>query len=151
MPAVVDRVYHILLCNQKSYTHPRAQRALPACCFWTCIKAQRGTSPKSFALLILLLERAVFFSTSCDKKNDPISYIGFVGHCHYAFTAYGKVPVEIYLYQPSKPSIGLHHRRHYRLTIYGQEPSCQQMGFRNLSNYTFHFVDTTVGNKFDPS
>ncbi|GIX74717.1 hypothetical protein CEXT_300801 [Caerostris extrusa] len=42
MPAVVDRVYHILLCNQKSYTHPRAQRALPACCFWTCIKAQRG-------------------------------------------------------------------------------------------------------------
>ncbi|GIX85412.1 hypothetical protein CEXT_703461 [Caerostris extrusa] len=27
----------------------------------------------------------------------PISDIGFVGHCHYAFTAYGKVPVEISL------------------------------------------------------
>ncbi|GIY98200.1 hypothetical protein CEXT_343501 [Caerostris extrusa] len=68
MSAVVDRAYHILLCHQKSCTHPRNQRVLPGSWFWTRIKAQRAADD-----------------------------IGFVGHCHYAFTAYGKVPVEISL------------------------------------------------------
>ncbi|GIY24878.1 hypothetical protein CEXT_782821 [Caerostris extrusa] len=50
-----------------------------------------------------------------------------------------KVPVEISLSTLRKPSVGLHHRRHYRRTIYGQETSCQQMGFRNVSKLQFPF------------
>ncbi|GIY20977.1 hypothetical protein CEXT_120011 [Caerostris extrusa] len=101
MSAVVDRVYHILLCNQKSYTHPRAQRALPASWFWTDI--------------------------------------GFVGHCHYAFTAYGKVPVEI-----SLSTLRNHQSACITVDITGEPFTAKnrranRWAFRNLSKLNFPF------------
>ncbi|GIY84279.1 hypothetical protein CEXT_662141 [Caerostris extrusa] len=64
--------------------------SLPGSLFWTCIKAQRAaeSSHSLFAFRELLIELL---------KMIPICDIGFVGHCHFAFTANGTVPVEISL------------------------------------------------------
>ncbi|GIY41566.1 hypothetical protein CEXT_649771 [Caerostris extrusa] len=72
MSAVVDRAYHILFCNQKSCTTQEIKGHFIASWF-------------------LVLD--VYKSSASCRVDD----IGFVGHCHYAFTAYGKVPVEISL------------------------------------------------------
>ncbi|GIY63801.1 hypothetical protein CEXT_579491 [Caerostris extrusa] len=74
----------------------------------------------------------------------PICDIGFVGHCHYAFTANGCVPVEI-----SLVTLRDHKSACITVDISGEPFTAKnrranKWAFRNLSKLSFPTVDTTV-------
>ncbi|GIY62086.1 hypothetical protein CEXT_193181 [Caerostris extrusa] len=113
-------------------SYPRAQRALIASWFWTCIKSSASCRVESFALC---LSRAAYQTF----KNDSHLRYWFcwpLSLCLYGkwHCSSGDIPI-----CPLRPPVGLYNGRHYLRTIHCQERSSQPMGFRNLSKLSFPF------------